>query len=182
MFHLDKLIDSHCFPQIDSVFLPDSVSFIRFGSKFFNFDSMYHFFIDDSKFESVWRSPDRYLDMFCSGIVMPDFSIYLDIPEPLQIYNKYRSHWLAAYFQSRGIPVLPCFYGNPYKAWQLHGYPYGSDFAFSSIGCANDKFLHSLFLLLLRLNPRRIYWFCSNIDHIFEDDSRIVPVLVKGVL
>ena len=48
-----------------------------------------HFFIDDYQFERIWTRPEKYiraLDGFCC-VLTPDFSMYLDVPAPLRIWN-----------------------------------------------------------------------------------------------
>ena len=41
-----------------------------------------HFYMDDYKFESIWRDPHNALKKLkrCDGIITPDFSTYLDMP------------------------------------------------------------------------------------------------------
>ncbi len=67
-----------------------------------------HFFIDDYKFQCLWNSPKRYIDFLARRkcVVMPDFSLYSNFPAALHIYNKYRNHWLAAYYSVNGVVVL----------------------------------------------------------------------------
>lgn len=68
-----------------------------------------HFFLDDYQFIRLWTDPDRYIGMLqqFSYVMSPDFSMYTDFPKALQIYNHYRKHWLAAYWQEHGIRVIP---------------------------------------------------------------------------
>ena len=68
-----------------------------------------HFFVDDYLFERVWNDPERYallLSDFCASMT-PDFSLFTDYPLPVQLYNHWRKHLLGAYWQSRGITVIP---------------------------------------------------------------------------
>ena len=53
-----------------------------------------HFFLDDYQFGVVWQKTDKYLDMFRQfmHVMSPDFSIYIDFPGVIQIYNHYRKH------------------------------------------------------------------------------------------
>ena len=90
-------------------------------------DKGVHFFIDDYRFNRLWTAPDRYLDMLrqFQCVMTPDFSLYTDFPKAVQIYNHYRKHWVGAYLQENGIPVIPtigwsdessfewCFDGEP---------------------------------------------------------------------
>ncbi|MCH4169392.1 MAG: DUF4417 domain-containing protein [Streptococcaceae bacterium] len=68
-----------------------------------------HFYLDDYQFDRVWNQPEKYLEMIRKFYFAftPDFSLYKDMPKPLQIYNVYRSRLLGAFWQERGINVIP---------------------------------------------------------------------------
>lgn len=68
-----------------------------------------HFFIDDYQFERVWRSPQLYVDMLkkYAFVCAPDFSMYLDMPLAMKIWNVYRSRMVASYWQRNGVRVVP---------------------------------------------------------------------------
>lgn len=75
-----------------------------------------HFFLHDYQFERVWNYPDRYIKILkrFKFVLSPDFSPYADMPKILQLYNMYRNHWCARYWQEHGITVIPTFtLGNP---------------------------------------------------------------------
>ena len=44
-----------------------------------------HFYSDDYQFERIWTKPEVYLELLeqFAFVVEPDFSMYLDFPEPL---------------------------------------------------------------------------------------------------
>lgn len=107
-----------------------------------------HFYTNDYKIERFWANPDKYISMLSrfKYVVMPDFSLYFDFPQALQIFNKYRSHWLAAYCTLNNISVIPNISistPNNY-AWALQGYPKHSVVAFSDIGARRDKLDYKL--------------------------------------
>ena len=58
-----------------------------------------HFFIDDYRFERVWTNPARYAELLgrFDACFTPDFSLYTDMPLPLQQWNIYRSRLIGAY-------------------------------------------------------------------------------------
>jgi len=101
-----------------------------------------HFFIDDYQFARLWNAPDRYIstlrrfDCVCS----PDFSMYTDMPAAMQIYNHYRKHWLAAYWQAMGVIVYPTIsWSTPASfEWCFDGEPHESIVAVSSVGTQNS--------------------------------------------
>ena len=68
-----------------------------------------YFYIDDYRFEALWNAPDKYINRLRQFryVLSPDFSVFTDMPKALQIYNHYRKHWLAAYWQMNGINVIP---------------------------------------------------------------------------
>ena len=72
-------------------------------------DYFVHFYIQDYLFNRIWNSPQRYIDVLkeYKGIVMPDFSLYTDMPDPLQRFNHYRNLWFARMCQIQGITVIP---------------------------------------------------------------------------
>lgn len=109
-----------------------------------------HFFIEDYQFVRVWNQPARYIHMFrdYKFILAPDFSIYADWPMALQIYNHYRKHWLAAYYNTRGVQVVPTIsWGGPGSfAWCFDGEPKNSVVAVSSVGIFHDERTKELFV------------------------------------
>lgn len=68
-----------------------------------------HFYVDDYQFERVWNEPEKYVDVLreYDCILSPDFSLYMDMPMPMKIWNIFRSRQIGAFYQSRGIRVIP---------------------------------------------------------------------------
>lgn len=106
-------------------------------------DAGVHFFLDDYQFERIWKEPRRYADALkkFSGVCSPDFSLYLDMPIPLQIYNTYRSRLIGQYFQSQGLKVIPTISWANKDSFEFcfKGIPKGSVVAISTLGVRKDK-------------------------------------------
>ena len=70
-----------------------------------------HFFIDDYQFERVWNNPRVYIGMLidrgCECALTPDFSLYLDMPMAMKVWNVYRSRLIGQMMQDAGIRVIP---------------------------------------------------------------------------
>ena len=68
-----------------------------------------HFFLDDYRFERVWNRPSVYVSRLSQFpvVLTPDFSLYLDWPFSVNLWNVYRSRWLGRYWQEHGITVVP---------------------------------------------------------------------------
>lgn len=124
-----------------------------------------HFFTDDYRFNSCWRQPLKYADMFArAGAVMsPDFSMYRDMPLALQLYSHYRKHWLGQFWQTRGAVVIPTISWSDSASWDFcfDGEPRGGIVAVSTVGVKRDKEAFGLFSagwseMLDRLSPKRV--------------------------
>jgi hypothetical protein len=106
-------------------------------------DGYVHFFIDDYQFDRVWRNPERYLPILSryKGIVSPDFSLFIDMPIAMQIWNVYRNRVLAAYYTQAGIDVIPCVGWSGERSYDFcfEGLPKYSTLAISTNGCLSSK-------------------------------------------
>ena len=139
----------------------------------FNFAAKYrhpehvgiHFFLKDYQFSRLWTSPDMYTEMLrrFRFVCTPDFSMYTDFPLALQINSHYRKHWLGAYWQSKGITVIPtiCWSDERSFEWCFDGEPEKSTVAVSSVGTQLNERSKSLFLLgyqqmMSRLQPKMV--------------------------
>lgn len=127
-----------------------------------------HFFLDDYQFNRLWNNPDKYIEVLkrFDYVLSPDFSLYADYPKAMQIWKHYQKHWLARYWQERGIKVIPtiCWSDESSYKWCFTGEPKKSVVAVSSIGTQRDEISKGLFLkgyneMLKRLKPSLIlFW------------------------
>ena len=127
-----------------------------------------HFFVDDYQFERLWREPLAYINLIGEfhSIMTPDFSLYTDYPKALQIYNHYRKHWLAAYWQLHGITVYPTISWSDERSydWCFDGEPVGGIVAVSSVGTQQNKESKRLFLrgyeeMMKRISPEWVIFY-----------------------
>lgn len=102
-----------------------------------------HFYLDDYQFERVWNKPEEYVDIInqyeCA--LSPDFSLYLDMPMPMKIWNIYRSRQIGQYWQSQGIKVIPTISWAEPETFEFcfKGIPKGSIVSISTIGVKRNK-------------------------------------------
>ncbi len=68
-----------------------------------------HCFVDDYHFERLWNNPRRYLEKLkeFDCFLTPDFSLYLDMPMAMKIWNVYRSRLIGQFMQDNGVTVIP---------------------------------------------------------------------------
>lgn len=127
-----------------------------------------HCFVDDHQFIRWWNNPDRYIPRLQSfmGVCAPDFSTYTDMPPAMQIYNHYRKHWLAAYWQLHGMTVYPTISWSDESSydWCFDGEPVKGIVAVSSVGTQKNKEVQRLFLrgyeeMMKRLDPTWVIFY-----------------------
>lgn len=106
-------------------------------------EKIVHFFLDDYQFERVWNNPDIYLSVLrrFKAVLSPDFSLYLDFPKTIQIYNNYRRQWCGAYWQEYGINVIPTVRWSDEASyeWCFDGIPKHSLVCISTVGGIKEK-------------------------------------------
>ena len=126
------------------------------------------FFIDDYQFIRLWSNIDTYISMFqeFDYVLTPDFSLYLDYPKAIQIYNHYRKHWVGAYMQMMGCKAIPTIAWSDKESfdWCFDGEPEGGTVAVSSVGCMKNKESKQLFIdgyteMAKRLQPETIIFY-----------------------
>lgn len=104
------------------------------------------------------------------------------MPLAMQIYNHYRKHWLAAYWQQCGIHVVPtlCWSNKQSYEWCFDGEPQHSIVAISSVGTQKSKQNQALFekgvrAALARLEPSEILWYGKCPEEFDWNVTRIQP-------
>ena len=135
-----------------------------------------HFFIDDYQFERVWTSPARYLDALKGFrcVLTPDFSLYMDMPDAMQRWNRYRSQALGSWWQRQGLKVVPTLsWAQPESyAFCFDGIPRRSTVAVSTVGVKGDEAATSVWRdgmreAVRRLAPRRVLLYGGRLDFDF---------------
>lgn len=106
------------------------------------FNAGIHFFIDDYQFERVWNDPKKYVEILrpYDCVLTPDFSLYLDMPMPMKIWNVYRSRQMGAFWQDEGLTVIPTVSWAEEATFEFafRGIPQGSLVAISTVGVMRD--------------------------------------------
>lgn len=102
-----------------------------------------HFFIDDYQFERVWNDPSTNIECLkkfqCA--LTPDWSLYLDMPMAMKIWNVYRSRLIGQLMQDAGIEVIPTISWSQPETYQFcfDGLKPGGVIAVSTVGVMKDE-------------------------------------------
>ena len=130
-------------------------------------DKIVHFFLDDYKFEAIWNDPEPRVEKLkkYKAVLAPNYSIYTEMPLSLKVYNTFRSRWCGAFWQSKGITVIPNVSWGDSSTFEFcfDGIEEGSIVAVGTIGCKRSKlaFMRGYNEMLKRIKPSAIICFGS---------------------
>ena len=65
----------------------------------------YHFYVDDYRFEQLFKDPVKLLESGCKAIVEPNCSIHDQTPMAHAIWQTYRKRYLCRYLQECGMQI-----------------------------------------------------------------------------
>lgn len=128
-------------------------------------DKIVHFFIDDYQFNRLWERPEQYLSLLSKfeATLTPDFSLYVDMPAALKIYNIYRSRLLGQFWQQNGIKVIPTVSWAEEESFEycFDGLPHEATIAVSTVGIgrnadARKTYQMGLDEMIKRLSPQHL--------------------------
>lgn len=137
-----------------------------------------HFYLDDYQFERLWNNPSEYVDILkeYECMLSPDFSLYLDMPMPMKIWNVYRSRQLGHYYQEMGIKVIPTIQWAEKETFEFafKGIPKGSVVSVSTIGVKRDenalKIWHEgMDAMIKEIEPSTILVYGGKLDYDYGD-------------
>lgn len=142
------------------------------------YDSTIHFFIDDYQFERIWNNPQLYFDKTAqfAAVLTPDFSLYMDMPYAMKIWNVYRSRLIGQMCQDYGIRVIPTLSWAEEETFEFcfDGLPQNSTVAISTVGVMRSKEAKEIFYkgcneFMRRLKPKNIINYGKDSGYDFEN-------------
>lgn len=131
-----------------------------------------HFFKDDYRFESLYRSPNsknshaaiKRLAQY-AAVCTPDFSLFPEMPLPVQQYQVFKNRWCGAFWLSLGLNVIPTVSWSDERSFSFcfDGLPINSTVAIGMIGCKEyrESFMLGYNKMMEVLNPETIVCFGS---------------------
>ena len=127
-----------------------------------NAEKTVHFFTYDWKFEKVYENAEEELqklsEFYC--VLSPDFSLFTNMPRALQIESVFKNRWCGAFWQSKGLRVIPTVSWSDEKSFDFcfEGIERGSVVAVCTYYCENceEEFMAGYNVMLEKINPRAI--------------------------
>ncbi|MBR5583468.1 MAG: DUF4417 domain-containing protein [Lachnospiraceae bacterium] len=101
-----------------------------------------HFYVDDYQFERIWNDPHKYINILrdYDCVLTPDFSLYMDMPMSMKIWNVFRSRLIGQMMQDEGLTVIPTVsWAEPETFdFAFAGLPEGGVMSISTVGVKQD--------------------------------------------
>jgi len=142
-----------------------------------DFNQWVHFYEDDQLFERLWNNPKKYLDILkkYNGVILPDYSLYRDMPFAMQIWNIYRSRAIGHWLQINGVNVIPNIRYGDRRTYRIccDGISKKSIIAVGTHGTLKhvadrETFSQGLDIVIRRLEPSAIVVYGTAPDYIFK--------------
>lgn len=178
--------DSEGFYQMPKLYacdvVPDDIRSFNYMMSATERDFGIHFYCDDYQFERLWNRPWQYIDKLAEFqcAFTPDFSLYLDMPMAMKIWNVYRSRLIGQIMQRNGINVIPTvsWAEDETFAFAFDGLPKDATLSISTIGVKQDKTATQIWRsgmdeMMKRLTPKRILVYGGKLDYDYGDTEVI---------
>lgn len=183
---LDHEILTNDFWQMPTIrndnFIPSDLIGFNYAKTNKDKDCGVHFYVDDYQFERIWNYPEKYVEILSAYdcILSPDFSLYMDMPMPMKIWNIYRSRQIGAYYQQKGIKVIPTISWAEPETFEFcfKGIPEGSVVSISTIGVKENKqalqvWRDGMAEMMKQINPSAVIVYGGKLDFDFGEAKTV---------
>lgn len=166
-------------------FVPCDLLPFNCAKTFKEYNKGVHFFIDDYMFERIWTNPEKYIEQLepYTCVLTPDFSLYLDMPLPMQMWNVYRSRAIGHMYQEAGLKVIPTIQYSDESTYDFafEGLPSGGTLATSTIGVKRSKESRQLWEqgmkeCLKRVKPKTLLLYGGRFDDLDYGNIKVVEM------
>lgn len=187
----DGYYDIPFIPQNSDLYINNLLPYDKTNKHIYKNGEVVHFYLDDQKFDGpkgIWngllndKSFKHGFDLSrfdgASAIITPDFSLYLDMPRVMQIWNVYRSRAIGYYLTTLGYKVIPNVRWTDDESYEFAfaGLYEGQVVAIGTLGCSKnsiDKLLliNGFIEMIKRIKPAKVIIYgpiCIELNHIIK--------------
>ena len=170
---LDRTSGKYQMPTLSkTTYIPDELIGFNYMKTSENKNVGIHCFVDDYQFERLWNNPYKYIDdiMDYNCILTPDFSLYMDMPMAMKIWNVYRSRLLGQFWQDLDIEIIPTVSWAEPETFEFcfDGIAENSVVAVSTIGVKKDKnfkiWVDGMNAMIEKIKPSTILVYGGKVD------------------
>lgn len=92
------------------------------------------FYVEDYRFEAIWKDPTIVINSGCAAVVEPNLSLFDTTPIAFGLQQIYKKRWIARYYQECGIKVYADLnVARKFQKYNMLGIPKGYN-AFATRG------------------------------------------------
>lgn len=187
----DGYYDIPYIPQVLQIEIKNLIAYDKTYNHIYECGDVVHFYIDDQKFDGpkgIWsgitnnKSYKRGFDLArfngATAIIAPDFSLYLDMPRCMQIWNVYRSRTVGYYLFQLGFNVIPNVRWTDESSYDFafSGLYNGQMVAVGTLGCSKERvdkvlLINGFIELIKRVRPNTIVIYgpvCKELKIVFD--------------
>lgn len=166
-------------------YIPDKWIGFNYAMNTADYEAGIHFYLDDYQFERVWTSPEKYIEILSrfDGVMTPSYSVYMDMAEPLKIWNVFRSRLLGQMMQDSGLNVIPIVYWADERSYKycFDGLPKNSTLSVYTIGIKDkevwDVWKAGMDELIRRKSPKTLLLYGNgNVPDYDFGKIKVVPI------
>lgn len=143
-----------------------------------------HFYLDDYQFERIWNRPKFYIEKLkeFDCVLTPDFSLYMDMPMAMKIWNTYRSRLIGQIMQDEGIEVIPTVSWAEKETFDFcfDGLEQYGTISVSTIGVKRDREAYQVWVdgmneCIERLKPTTVIVYGGKLeDYTFNENINVI--------
>ena len=166
-------------PELDAVdYTPKNLIGFNYAKTSKEYENGIHFYIDDYQFERIWNNPEKYIELLSrfDCALTPDFSLYLDMPLAMQMWNIYRSRMIGQIMQQHNLKVIPTVSWSDAKSFEFcfDGLPKNATLSVSTIGVKRNDEAYNIWKngmdeMISRLYPKRLLVYGGCIPYEYMD-------------
>ena len=126
------------------------------------FDFGVHFFVDDFDFGDPYENPEKTYSLYAQYrfCCTPDYSVYGEMQTWRQIESVAHSRWCGAWWQSKGMKVVPTISWDRYPSYDycFEGVEEGAVVAVATYACRQGRmgFVRGYDAMLERIRPEAV--------------------------
>lgn len=191
--NFDRLNTRAIFPSSNQFGIPDIALVTSIPTRLLAYNSQYqlglaepgdavHFFLDDYRFETMWSQPEKSLSRVRKvGMALsPDFSMWLQMPTVMQMWQVYRSRWCASWMSQHGITCIPTISWSDAAsyAYAFAGVPQSCVVAISTVGVGKDSvdgFQRGFDAMMQAIEPSKVLVYGRMIKSLEGFDVQLYP-------
>ena len=188
----DGYYDIPFIPQIIDLDVKKLIPYDKTYNHIYKPGDVVHFYLDDQKIDGpkgIWSglsnnaSYKRGFDLNrlkgSSAVITPDFSLYLDMPRVMQIWNVYRSRAIGYYLTTLGFNVIPNVRWTDEESYNFafDGLKENQIISIGTLGCSKLKHDKELLIngfieMIKRINPSAVIIYgsiCKELQQIIDN-------------